>query len=66
VEEMRNMQNCQKTWKRSYRIPRLRWEGNIRMGLRETGWESMDWIHLNLVRNLWQAFANMVMSLWVP
>jgi hypothetical protein len=26
--------------------PSCRWEDNIRMGLREVGWESVDWIHL--------------------
>jgi hypothetical protein len=26
--------------------PRLRWEGNIKMDLREIGWGGMDWIHL--------------------
>jgi len=25
---------------------RRRWEDNIKMGLRETGWEVWDWIHL--------------------
>jgi hypothetical protein len=25
---------------------RRRWEDNIKMGLRETGWEGVDWIHL--------------------
>jgi hypothetical protein len=28
------------------RKPRHRWEDNIRMDLRKTGWEGMDWIHL--------------------
>jgi hypothetical protein len=25
---------------------KLRWEDDIGMNLRETGWEGMDWIHL--------------------
>jgi hypothetical protein len=25
--------------------PRRRWENNVRMDLRETGWEVVDWIH---------------------
>jgi hypothetical protein len=25
---------------------KLRWENNIKMGLREIGWGGMDWIHL--------------------
>jgi hypothetical protein len=28
------------------RRPRRRWENNIRMDLREIGWEGVDWIHL--------------------
>jgi len=32
---------------------RRRWEDNIRMDLRETGWESVDWIHLFLLL-IWQ------------
>jgi len=30
--------------------PRLRWEG-IEIGLKETGWEVVDWIHLTRDRN---------------
>jgi hypothetical protein len=26
--------------------PRQRWEHNIRMDLREIGWEGVDWIHV--------------------
>jgi hypothetical protein len=26
--------------------PRRRWEDNIRMDLREVGWEGVDWIHV--------------------
>jgi hypothetical protein len=26
--------------------PRDRWEDNIRMDLRETGWDDVDWMHL--------------------
>jgi hypothetical protein len=28
------------------RRPGHRWEDNIRMDLREGGWESVDWMHL--------------------
>jgi len=28
------------------RRPRHRWEDNIRMDVRETGWEVVDWVHL--------------------
>jgi hypothetical protein len=32
--------------KRSHGRPRSRWEGNIRMDLREIGWERVDWMYL--------------------
>jgi hypothetical protein len=32
--------------KRSLGTLRRRWEDDIRMDLRETGWEVVDWIHL--------------------
>jgi len=32
--------------KRPVGIPRRRWEDNIKMGLQEVGWVSMDWIDL--------------------
>jgi hypothetical protein len=32
--------------KRTLGRPRRRWEGNIRMDLREMGWEGVDWIHV--------------------
>jgi len=46
--------------------PRHRWEDNIRLDLRETGWEGMDWIHLAQNRNQQQTLMNMVMNLQVP
>jgi hypothetical protein len=45
--------------------PRRRWEGNITVDLRETGWEVVDWMHLVQNRNQWWAVVNMVMSLRV-
>jgi hypothetical protein len=32
--------------KRPLGRPRRRWDDNIKMGLRETRWVDMDWIHL--------------------
>jgi hypothetical protein len=32
--------------KRSFGRPRRRWENNIKMDLRETGWEGMELMHL--------------------
>jgi hypothetical protein len=46
--------------------PRCRWEDNIKMDLRETGFGDVDWIHLAQDRDRWQALVNMVMNLRVP
>jgi hypothetical protein len=42
---------------------RHRWENGIRMDLRETGWESVDWIQLAQDRDRWRALVNTVMNL---
>jgi hypothetical protein len=39
---------------------------DIRMDLREIGWEGVDWIHLAQDRDQWRALLNMVMDVWVP
>jgi hypothetical protein len=44
--------------KRPLGRPRRRWVDNIKMDLRERGWDGMDWIDLALV--------NTVMNLRVP
>jgi hypothetical protein len=52
--------------KRPLGRPRLRWEENIRMNLRELGWGDMNWIDLTQDRNLWKALVKKVMNLRVP
>jgi hypothetical protein len=52
--------------KRPSRRPRRRWEDNIRIDLREIGWEGVDWIHLAQDRDKWWAFVNTVKNLRVP
>ena len=34
------------------------------MGLKETGWEGMDWIELAQESGKWQTLVNEVMNLW--
>jgi hypothetical protein len=52
--------------KRPLGRPRCRWEDNIKMDLRETGIDGVNWIRLPQDRAQWQAFVNTVMNLWVP
>jgi hypothetical protein len=44
---------------------RHRWEDGIRMDLRQTGWEDVEWIQLAEDRDWWQALVNTVINLWV-
>jgi hypothetical protein len=46
--------------------PRRRWVDNIKMDLREIGWDGVDWIDLTRDRGQWRALVNTVMSLRVP
>jgi hypothetical protein len=46
--------------------PRHRWVNNIKMDLREIGWDRMNWIDLVQDRDQWRALVNTVMNLWVP
>jgi hypothetical protein len=39
---------------------------NIKIYLREIGWDGMDWINLAQDRDQWRAQVNMVMNLQVP
>ena len=52
--------------KRPLGRPRHRWEGNIKMELKEVGCGRMDWIELAQVRDRWRALVNTVMNLRVP
>jgi hypothetical protein len=46
--------------------PRRRWVENIKIDLREIGWEGMDWVNLAQDRDQWRALVNTVMNLRVP
>jgi hypothetical protein len=52
--------------KRPQGRPRLRWVDNIKMDLREIGWDGFDWIDLAQDRDQWGALVNTVMNLRVP
>jgi hypothetical protein len=46
--------------------PRRRWVDNIKMDLREIGWDGADWVDLAKYRDHWRALVNTVMNLRVP
>jgi hypothetical protein len=52
--------------KRPLGRPRRRWEDNIKINLREIGWEGVDWMHLDQDRDQWRALMNTIMCLRVP
>jgi hypothetical protein len=52
--------------KRPLGRPRRRWVDNIKVDLREVGWDGMDWIELAQDRDQWRALMNTVINLRVP
>jgi hypothetical protein len=52
-------------WKRPLERPRHRWEDNIRIDLREIGWEGVNWINLAQDWDQWRAVVNTVVSFGV-
>ncbi|KAJ4428777.1 hypothetical protein ANN_25770 [Periplaneta americana] len=49
--------------KRPLGRPRRRWEDNIKMDLREVGYDDRDWINLAQDRDRWQAYVRAAMNL---
>ncbi|KAJ4443490.1 hypothetical protein ANN_05162 [Periplaneta americana] len=53
--------------KRPLGRPRRRWEDNIKMALREVGYDGRDWINLAQDRDQWRAYVRAAMNLrWIP
>ncbi|KAJ4444111.1 hypothetical protein ANN_05900 [Periplaneta americana] len=52
--------------KRPLGRPRRRWEDNIKMDLREVGYDGRDWINLAQDRDQWRAYVRAEMNLRVP
>jgi hypothetical protein len=52
--------------KRSLGRPRHRWVDNVKIDLRDIGWNGMDWINLAQNRDRWRVLVNMVVNLRVP
>ncbi|KAJ4428425.1 hypothetical protein ANN_24462 [Periplaneta americana] len=49
--------------KRPLGRPRRRWEDNIKMALREVGYDGRDWINLARDRGQWRAYMRAAMNL---
>ncbi|KAJ4439104.1 hypothetical protein ANN_15061 [Periplaneta americana] len=49
--------------KRPLGRPRRRWEDNIKMDLREVGYDNTDWINLAQDRDRWRAYVRAAMNL---
>ncbi|KAJ4428733.1 hypothetical protein ANN_25726 [Periplaneta americana] len=52
--------------KRRLGRPRRRWEDNIKMDLREVGYDNRGWINLAQDRDRWRAYVRAAMNLRVP
>jgi hypothetical protein len=52
--------------KRPLGRPRRRWVDNIKMDLREIGWDGVDWIDMAQNRDQWRTLVNMVLNLRDP
>jgi hypothetical protein len=52
--------------KRPLGRPRRRCVDNIKINLREIGWDGMDWVDLAQTRDQWRVLVNTGMNLRVP
>jgi hypothetical protein len=52
--------------KRPLGRPKRRWVANIKIDLREIGWDGIDWTELAQDNDQWRALVNTVMDLRVP
>jgi hypothetical protein len=43
-----------------------RWVDNIKMDLRETGWDGVNWVDVGQDRDQWRALVSTVLNLRVP
>jgi hypothetical protein len=52
--------------KRPLGRPRRRWVNNIKMDLRELGWDIVHWMDMAQDRDQWRALVNTVLNFRVP
>jgi hypothetical protein len=66
--EMRNVHRilvCKLEWRRPLGRPTCKREDDIKMNLREIGWEGVNWIHLFQDRGQWRVPVDKVIKLRV-
>jgi hypothetical protein len=63
---LRYLLNPNNEGKRPLGRPRHRWVDNIKMYLRKTGWDGVDWIDMAQDWDQWRALVNMVLNIRVP
>jgi len=64
IAGMGKMKEYAKFWAEDIkRNHRHSWNYNIKTGLRELGYDSLDWIHLAQDRDQWRALMKTVMNL---
>jgi hypothetical protein len=51
---------------RSLRMPKRRWEDNIRMDLKEIDINARNWVHSAQDRDYWRAVVNAELDLRIP
>jgi hypothetical protein len=51
--------------KRPLGKPKLRWLDNLKMDLREIGWDGVNWMYMAQDRDQWRALVNTVLNLRV-
>ena len=44
----------------------VNWDDNIKMDLKEVGWDCVYWVHLMQDRHQWYTFVYVIMNLLVP
>ena len=54
------------TGKRPLGRPRRRWQDNIRMNLKEIGFNTSNWVHLAQDRGFWRALVKAALKVLVP
>jgi hypothetical protein len=60
------MYTCRREGKRPLGRPRRRWADNIKIDLREIGWDVKDLVDVAQDSDQWRALVNTIMNLRVP